>query len=111
MKRSALVLAAVTMLATSAATAQTADERAAEAGLGLVVRYCDVCHGLRRALNPPTLALPLLGLAPRSGGGAGWLSARLGEPHPALKTALSAQQIDDIAAYLASLAGRKPSRP
>jgi mono/diheme cytochrome c family protein len=80
----------------------------AGAGLDLVNRYCDVCHGVGQAPNPPNLAPPLLDLARQTSATGTRLRSRLNAPHHALPTALSEKQIDDIIAYLAGLAATKP---
>ncbi len=107
MRKGLLIAAAAVALAAPVA-AQTPDERAGrvEAGLGLAVRYCDVCHGVERSLNPPDLAPPLLGLAQHADGGKAWLRAWLAAPHPPLKATLSPRQVDEIAAYLTALRSR-----
>lgn len=80
----------------------------AKVGLGLVTRYCDVCHAVGQALNPPNLAPPLLDLVPQQTSATGtWLRAWLKAPHPALPAALTEKQIEDIIAYLAGLSRRR----
>lgn len=99
------ILAAGVVTLAAAARAHAGDT---QAGLDLVKRYCDVCHAVGQAPNPPNLAPPLLDLPQQTSATPtrlrGWLEA----PHPALPAALSGRQIDDIVAYLAGLAVTKP---
>jgi mono/diheme cytochrome c family protein len=99
------ILAAGVVTIAAAARTHAAD---AEAGLGLVKRYCDVCHAVGQAPNPPNLAPPLLDLAQQTSATGAWLRAWLKAPHPALPAALSEKQIDDVIAYLAGLAAAGP---
>jgi mono/diheme cytochrome c family protein len=95
----------IIFITTVAATAFAVSAWAGDSqvGLRLAARYCDVCHGVERSLNPPNLAPPILDLAARANGDEAWLRAWLNPPHPALQTALSREQVDDIVAYLARL--------
>ena len=95
------IILITSLVATAVAVSAWAGD--SQVGLRLAARHCDVCHAVERSLNPPNLAPPLLDLASRANGGGVWLHAWLNPPHPALQTALSREQIDDIVAYLALL--------
>lgn len=79
----------------------------AEAGHRLARQWCTGCHIVDSAVQGPDTAPSFPSIARRSAGDQGWLRAWLAAPHPPMPNFnLSRQQIDDVVAYLGSLAPR-----
>jgi cytochrome c len=100
---SAIVLLGMLANGSVVASAQTVGDR--EAGWHLVRRWCAACHivddtGYGTAAAP---ALPMI--ARQRAGDRRWLRAWLAAPHPPMPNMkLSQSEMDDIVAYLDSLA-------
>jgi cytochrome c len=89
----------------TAATARAAGD--AEAGKELALRWCNSCHIVDQSGRGPDTAPPFPILARRSPNDRTWLRAWLTDPHPPMPNFnLSREQIDDVVAYLDSMAPR-----
>jgi len=88
------------------ATNSTASaEGSAEAGKRLAQQWCDSCHQVEPNAPTKDAAPPFASLGVEKGKDPGWIRAWLANPHPPMQGInLSRQQIDDIVAYLQSLA-------
>jgi mono/diheme cytochrome c family protein len=74
-------------------------------GHALAQAWCSSCHMVDPSGQGPDTAPPFATIAARNPGDNGWLRAWLASPHPPMPNlGLSRQQIDDIVAYLNSLA-------
>lgn len=101
-------LAAVTVAALSLLTIDCAWAGGdADAGKVLAQSWCVSCHIVDRSGTGADTAPPFPAIAQRSPNDRAWLRAWLAEPHPPMPNFnLSRQQIDDVVAYLDSLAVR-----
>src|SRR5271169_1369856 len=99
---SLVVLVAVISLATSSSAAA---QGSAEAGKLLAQRWCANCHQIEPSAAAKDTAPSFAALGVRKGKDPGWVRAWLFNPHaPMQGINLSRQQVDDIVAYLQSLA-------
>ena len=80
----------------------------AEAGHGLALKWCTSCHVVDAGSTQGSDTAPsFASIAQRHAKDQGWLRAWLTAPHPPMPNlGLSRQQIDDVMAYLGSLAPR-----
>ncbi len=79
----------------------------AQAGRELAQRWCSSCHIVDESPKGADTAPPFVAIARRSAGDTAWVKAWLVAPHPPMiNPNLSRQQIEDIEAYLGSLAPR-----
>ncbi len=77
----------------------------AEAGKRLAQQWCSSCHQVEPTAAARDTAPPFASLGVQKGKDPGWIRAWLANPHPPMRDiALSRQQIDDVVAYLQSLA-------
>lgn len=77
----------------------------AKTGALLARHWCGACHGLGGVASDA--APPLETIAQRAHDGASWLRAWLADPHPPMPNlTLSRSEIDDIVAYLETLAAQ-----
>lgn len=80
-------------------------EGTASAGRQLAQRWCSSCHQIEPNAPASDAAPPFASLGVQRGTDPGWIRAWLADPHPPMQGInLSRQQIDDIVAYLQSLA-------
>ena len=82
----------------------------AEAGRTIAQRWCSNCHVTGEAQRGQDAAPTLPAIAERHANDQAWLRAWLTSPHPPMPNFnLSRQEIDNVVAYLATLApaGRK----
>ncbi|MDQ7246944.1 c-type cytochrome [Dongia sedimenti] len=78
----------------------------AKTGALLARHWCAACHGLDGGIASDA-APPLETIAQRAHEGASWLRAWLANPHPPMPNfTLSRSEIDDIVAYLETLAAQ-----
>jgi mono/diheme cytochrome c family protein len=102
--RVSAALAAFLGLAALAPPAAAAD---AQAGHDLALRWCTSCHIVDRSAHGTDTAPPFPGIAERNAHDLGWVRAWLTAPHPPMPNFnLERAQIDDLIAYLESLAPR-----
>ncbi len=102
MKR--LVFAALVLHATGAPAIAAGD---ADAGHQLARQWCTGCHIVDDSKQGPDTAPPFPSVARRSAQDHNWVRAWLAAPHPPMPNFnLSRKEIDDIVAYLDSLAPR-----
>lgn len=95
--------AAILMLCAAATPALAAGD--AQAGHALARVWCSGCHVVGHGESGPDTAPPFATVAERHPNDRGWVRAWLTAPHPPMPNLdLSRQQIDDIVAYLDSLA-------
>jgi mono/diheme cytochrome c family protein len=79
----------------------------AAAGKRLAQQWCASCHQVEPSAPAKDVAPPFASLGVRKGKDPGWVRAWLTNPHPPMQGInLSRQQIDDVVAYLQSLAPR-----
>lgn len=79
----------------------------AQAGHELAQRWCTSCHIIDPSGRGPDTGPPFPTVAQRSKDDRSWVRAWLADPHPPMPNFnLSRQQIDDLMAYLDSLAPR-----
>ncbi|HUZ74593.1 MAG TPA: cytochrome c [Stellaceae bacterium] len=77
----------------------------ADAGRVLAQTWCANCHVVGGATQGQDAAPPLAAIAQRRGQDPNWLRAWLTAPHPPMPNLnLSRAEIEDLVAYLASLA-------
>jgi len=92
---------AVFLAAGSIASAQGS----ADAGKRLAQQWCSSCHQVEPSAPAKDVAPPFASLGVEKGKDPGWIRAWLANPHPPMQGInLSRRQIDDIVAYLQSLA-------
>jgi len=102
--RRSVVLAAVLACVVTTPSLAAGD---AQAGHRLAQQWCTGCHVVDGAAQGPDTAPSFSSIARRSAGDPGPLRAWLTAPHPPMPNlSLSRQQIDDIVAYIGSLAPR-----
>ena len=103
--KASLVYAMTTVVALVAATATASAAGSATAGKRLSQQWCASCHQIEPRAPAKDVAPPFASLGVRKGKDPGWVRAWLANPHPPMQGInLSRQQIDDIVAYLQSLA-------
>jgi mono/diheme cytochrome c family protein len=96
------LLAAALSAAALVAPAHAAD---VEAGRAIAQRWCANCHVTGEAQRGQDTAPALPTIAARHASDQGWLRAWLAAPHPRMPNLnLSRQEIENVIAYLASLA-------
>lgn len=96
------VLIAALAGAALAAPANAAD---VNAGQAITQRWCSNCHVTDGAQRGQDAAPTLASIAERHAGDQGWLRAWLTSPHPPMPNLnLTRQEIDNVVAYLATLA-------
>lgn len=89
------------LVAASSAPAAAADVAMGEA---LTAQWCNQCHVVGNGSYGTDAAPPLPVIARQKSQDREWIKAWLAAPHPPMPNLnLSRQEIDDIAAYLASL--------
>lgn len=94
-----------TSAALLAASPTASAEGSAEAGKRLAQRWCISCQQVEPGVPARDTAPPFASPGARKGKNPGWVRAWLTNPHPAMQGINpSRQQIDDIVAYLGSLA-------
>jgi mono/diheme cytochrome c family protein len=99
-----ILAAAGAMLAGTGGAAAAGD---AAAGHALARQWCATCHVVDDQAKGPDTGPPFAAVAQGHGGDRSWVRAWLAAPHPPMSgIALTRQQIDDIVAYLDSLAPR-----
>jgi len=100
------VFCASTVVIALLATSSTASAAgSAEAGKRLAQQWCASCHQVEPNAPAKDTAPPFASLGVEKGKDPGWIRAWLANPHPPMQGInLSRQQIDDIVAYLQSLA-------
>jgi mono/diheme cytochrome c family protein len=77
----------------------------AGAGKRLAQQWCASCHQIEVTAPAKDVAPPFASLGVQKGKDPGWVRAWLANPHPPMQGInLSRQQIDDVVAYLQSLA-------
>ena len=100
-----LALAVAIVAALAAASRIASAEGRAEAGRLLAQRWCASCHQVEPNAPAKDAAPPFASLGVQRGKDPGWIRAWLANPHPPMQGInLSRRQIDDIIAYLQSLA-------
>lgn len=73
-------------------------------GKGLTEQWCNQCHVIGNGSRGTDAAPPLPVIAQQKGKDPQWIKSWLAAPHPPMPNLnLSRQEIDDVAAYLASL--------
>lgn len=78
-----------------------------EAGHALARQWCSSCHIVEEGGHGPDTAPPFAAIARRHAADRSWVRAWLNSPHPPMPNMnLTRQQIEDVAAYLNSLAPR-----
>jgi len=98
------VIAALLLCGLSALPAAAGD---AQAGHLLARQWCTGCHIVDDSNQGRDTAPPFATIARRHAGDRGWVRAWLNSSHPSMPNFnLSRQQIDDVIAYLDSLAPR-----
>lgn len=103
--RSNLAFAASALVALLAASSTSWAEGSADAGKRLAQQWCASCHQVEPGGAAKDSAPPFASLGVEKGKDPGWIRAWLANPHPPMQGInLSRQQIDDIVAYLQSLA-------
>jgi mono/diheme cytochrome c family protein len=103
--KTSLVHALTAAVALMAATTAASAEGSAAAGKRLAERWCASCHQIEPRAPAKDVAPPFASLGVQKGKDPGWIRAWLANPHPPMQGInLSRQQIDDIVAYLQSLA-------
>lgn len=81
----------------------------AAAGRALAQQWCANCHLVGGANEAQDTVPPLATIAQRRGRDPNWLRAWLTSPHPPMPNFnLARTEIDDLVAYLASLAPAEP---
>ena len=99
-----------TLALVGALSARTAAAADVDAGRSLTQQWCSNCHVVGGSGTGTDAAPALPVIARRQGQDPRWLKAWLASPHPPMPNLnLSRQEIDDIAAYLATL--EPPPRP
>jgi mono/diheme cytochrome c family protein len=87
--------------------APEADAADAQTGHDLAQRWCTSCHIIDRSGQGTDAAPPFVAIAQRNPTDRGWIRAWLAEPHPPMPNFnLGMPQIDDLVAYIDSLAPR-----
>lgn len=105
MKARWVILAAACATLAGAGGAAAAGDAAA--GHALARQWCATCHVVDDKSPGPDTGPSFTSVAQRHGGDRSWVRAWLAAPHPPMSgIALTRQQIDDIVAYLDSLAPR-----
>ena len=100
-----LARAAAALISLLAAGSGVAAQGSAEAGKRLAQQWCASCHQVEPGMPAKDVAPPFASLGVQKGKDPGWIRAWLINPHPPMQGInLSTQQIDDIVAYLQSLA-------
>ena len=106
--RTDLAFAVAAFIALLAANPSASSEGSAEAGKGLAQRWCASCHQVEPGAPAKDVAPPFASLGVQRGKDPGWIRAWLANPHPPMQgISLSRRQIDDIIAYLQSLASAR----
>jgi mono/diheme cytochrome c family protein len=99
------VIVAVLLLAVATGPALAAGD--AQAGRQLAQQWCTGCHVIDSSTQGADTAPSFPSIASRSAHDHGWVRAWLMAPHPPMPNlSLSRQQIDDVVAYLDTLAPR-----
>lgn len=100
-----VITAAFVLLSTTSAALAAGN---AAAGKRLAQQSCSSCHQVEASGTARDTAPPFPALATKVGKDAGWVRAWLNDPHPPMQGIdLSRRQIDDIVAYLQSLAPKR----
>ena len=97
--------AAAAFIVLSVASAPASAEGSAEAGKRLSEQWCASCHQVEPNGPARDTAPPFASLGAKKGKDPGWIRAWLADPHPPMQGInLSRRQVDDVVAYLQSLA-------
>ena len=105
--RTSLVCAVTAFIASLSVGSAALAEGSAAAGKRLAQQWCAGCHQVEPKAPAKDVAPPFASLGVRKGKDPGWVRAWLTNPHPPMQGInLSRQQIDDVVAYLQSLAAR-----
>lgn len=100
-----LAFAATALVTLLAGSPISSAQGSADAGKRLAQQWCASCHQTEPNGPAKDVALPFASLGVEKGKDPGWVRAWLANPHPPMQGInLSRQQIDDIVAYLQSLA-------
>ncbi len=103
--RAIIMAAAIGAGLAAAGAAEAAGD--AEAGHALAQQWCTSCHVVEEGGKGPDTAPPFSAIARRHAGDPDWVRAWLSSSHPPMPNFnLAREHIDDIVAYLASLAPR-----
>ena len=101
-----LAIATAACAALGAVAAHAAGD--ADAGHALARQWCTGCHIVDNTGQGQDMAPPFASIARRRAGDPTWVRAWLAAPHPSMPNFnLARQQVDDIVAYLQSLAPAK----
>ncbi len=104
MKHLKIAAAVVSLLTLALAPARAAGD--AQAGHQLAKQWCNTCHVIEPSGAGPDTAPPFPAIA-RGRKDRSWVRAWLAAPHPPMPNlSLTRQEIDDVVAYLDSLAAR-----
>lgn len=80
----------------------------AASGHALARQWCTGCHLVDDSREGQDVAPPFAGIARREAGNPEWVRAWLAAPHPSMPNLnLAPQQVEDIVAYLQSLAPQR----
>lgn len=100
-----LAFAAAAVVVLVAARSPSSAAGNADAGRSLAQRWCSSCHQVEPGAPAKDVAPPFASLGVQKDKDPGWIRAWLANPHPPMQGInLSRRQIDDIIAYLQSLA-------
>jgi mono/diheme cytochrome c family protein len=103
-----LAFAVPALIALLASTSPVSAQGNAGAGKRLSQRWCASCHQVEPSGPAKDSAPPFASLGVQKSKDPGWIRAWLANPHPPMQGInLSRQQIDDVVAYLQSLAPRQ----
>ena len=100
-----LTYAGPALIALVVASSAASAEGSAAAGKRLSQQWCASCHQVEPNGPAKDAAPPFAALGAQNGKDPGWIRAWLTNPHPPMQGInLSRQEIDDVVAYLQSLA-------
>jgi mono/diheme cytochrome c family protein len=103
--KTSLVYAVIAFAALAALSTAASAAGGGAAGKRLAQQWCASCHQVEPSAPAKDVAPPFASLGVQKGKDPGWIRAWLANPHPPMQGInLSRQQIDDIVAYLQSLA-------
>jgi len=103
--KTSVFCASTVMIALLATSSTALAEGSAEAGKRLAQQWCASCHQVEPSAPAKDTAPPFASLGVEKGKDPGWIRAWLANPHPPMQGInLSRRQIDDVVAYLQSLA-------
>jgi mono/diheme cytochrome c family protein len=103
--KTSVYCASTVVMALLAMSSSASAEGSAEAGKRLAQQWCASCHQVEPSAPAKDTAPPFASLGVEKSKDPGWIRAWLANPHPPMQGInLSRQQIDDVVAYLQSLA-------